>query len=278
MNRELFIHICFGLLALFPLSIFALNAARDPFNYDLHLTRIPGKSTKTMICLHGMGADYQIVYFVKEASKIHQSLVSFNFPDYRMHERIYDPQKTAFGSIDEILPVIYVLNKIIIEEGNQDVNLYGFSAGGGAIINTLAVLNSSTYDADLKKIGVNQAAKQKILDVIQKGDVILDSPLKSMSEIIAKLGPSKELKVIEERFRRNQMEPIDVLPQLSNLALNVIIFFQHPDEILSNRDDALFIERLKKANQKGKTVVLGGNDGGHNYPHYTLWKHYLKKK
>ncbi len=41
------------------------------------------------------------------------------------------------------------------------------------------------------------------------------------------------------------MEPIDALEGLENLSLHIVVYFQNPDEVLSNRDDEVFIERLK---------------------------------
>ncbi len=50
-----------------------------------------------------------------------------------------------------------------------------------------------------------------------------------------------------------------------------------PDEIISNRDDEIYIARLKQANSSGTTVVIIGNDGGHLGPHWTLWQVYSQK-
>jgi len=66
------------------------------------------------------------------------------------------------------------------------------------------------------------------------------------------------------------MNPLETLTSLLGLKLTIILHFQKPDEILGNRDDALFIERLKKANT-GITSVVIGFDGGHNSMHRTLW-------
>lgn len=267
------------LLILLPLSLCACCNDPYPFDYDVNITRIPGKSSKTMICFHGMGGSYRIAHVLKRTNKLlTENLVSFNFPDHSIREGNYDPYQTSFGTIQEILPAIYVLKQVIIDEGIEEVNLYGFSAGGGAIINTLAVLNSSRYDSYLSEINVALEDKQRILDVIQKGHIILDSPLKSIAEIIDFRGLTKELEIVGERYRTNGMEPIDVLPQLANLSLHFIVHFQIPDEILSNRDDNLFIERLEQYNPKGTTSVIIGSDGGHVRPHHTLWNYYHQEK
>jgi hypothetical protein len=256
----------------------SLHEESSPFDYDLHIFAVPGKGSKTMICFHGYGGDYRIAQILKQQSKIEEHLISFNFPDYGIREGHFDPAETTFGTINELLPAIYVLKKCIIENGIDEVVLYGFSAGGGALVNVLAVLNTSTFDHDLKKIGVSEYDKQKILDVIQKGHIIFDTPLKSIDEIIAYAGPRIELEIVAERYRKNNLIPIDSLELLDNLSLNALLHFQIPDEILSNRDDALFIERLKKCNATGTTSVVIGRDGGHGLPHPSLWSFYSQWK
>lgn len=267
----------FLLLLLLPLSLSALES-NSPFDYDLHLTRIPGKSSQVMICFHGMGGDYRMAHLIKEMTKTDETLISFNFPDHAiLRSGEYNLEKTSFGTIREILPAIYVLKKCIVDENLHTVNLYGFSAGGGAIINALAALNSTIYDQDLQKIGVTAQDKQKILTAIQKGTILLDCPLKSMEETSSARGLSPEFEVIAKRYRENKMEPIDVIKQLGNLSLHVIVYFQVPDKVLSNRNDALFISRLKQTNTRGTTEVIFGKEGTHASYHPLLWEYYFKE-
>jgi len=258
---------------LLPITIAAKTL--PPFNYDVHQVTIPGTSSKTIVLFHGMGGNYQLANIIKGNVDINDTLVSFNFPDYGYRIGLNDPSKTAFGTINEILPAIYVLKDVIIDQGKVDVDLYGFSAGGGAIINALGVLNSDKYDAELKKIGVSQMDKKRILDIVQKGFVILDVPLKSVSEIKDFRGPSQSYDKMMERFQANDMDPIKSIRKLTGLALNVIIFFQVPDEVLSNRDDMLFIDEFKKYNSNGITEAIFANEGGHSRMHYSLWQKYL---
>lgn len=252
-----------------------LGFANDhPFSYDLHLTRIEGSSSKTMVCLHGMGGNYTLVNYLKSIG-VEERLVSFNFPDYDFWLRPIDPQKISFGSIKEILPVVYVLKKLIVEEGLNEINLYGYSAGGGAIINTMAALNDSAYDLKLREIGVTTSDKKEILAVLQRGYIILEVPLKSVREVIDFRNSDQTLKAIAENYLKNRMEPIDMLEKLSGLSLNIIVHFEKPDEVLSNRDDDLYIERLKKYNKLGRTKAIVGKGAGHNGHHADLWNYYL---
>lgn len=241
-----------------------------PFDYDLHLTALPGKSPKTMICFHGSGANYKLIEFLKDHVGLEETLVGFNFPDHDFANK--DPKSASFGSIRELLPALYVLKTYVIDKGMDQIDLYGFSAGGGAVINTIAILNTSLYDQDLEKIGISMKEKRTILQAIQKGRIILDAPLKSVEEIIEFRGPSEDLVAFAHQYSENGLRPIDSLKYLINLSLHITLYFENPDEILSNRDDDLFIERLQKYNSKGTTKVIIGSDGGHSSAHSAIWK------
>lgn len=261
-------------LVIFGFFLMTVKLMASSFPYELNLTTIPGTSNRVMICLHGMGGNYRLANLIKKnVPCMTDSLMSFNFPDHGIYES-FDPEKTSFGTAQEILPALYVLKKVIIDEGNEAVDLYGLSAGGGAVINILATLNTSKYEKELEGIGLKAAEKRKILDVLSKGTILLDTPLKSLKEIYEYRGPIKELEVIMQRYVNNGMEPLDALNDLEGLNMNFLVFFQYPDEILSNNKDAAFIARLQKVNAGGTTIVITSNDGSHGSFHPTLWKFY----
>jgi hypothetical protein len=249
--------------------------ARSPFDYDLHISRIEGTNGRVMICFHGYGDGYEIGAALKSFGCVKSTLISFNFPDYRLHERVYDYRKATFGTIRELLPPLYVMKQVVIDGGIDKIDLYGFSAGGGALVNTIGVLNTSTYDADLEKIGIKAAEKKVLLNAIQKGVVLLDVPLKSIEEVMEFRGPSKEFEVLAQNYRANDLRPIDSLKRLEGLSLNILLHFQEDDEILSNRDDLLYIQRLKEVQDQAMIII--DDDGGHLSPHLSLWKAYNKK-
>lgn len=235
-----------------------------PFDYDLHLTVFPGKGERTMVCFHGYGCNYEIASLLRPLTDA--TLVSFNFPD---HDLDGGKEGLYFGTLDELLPALYVLKEVVLNRGLDSVDLYGFSAGGGALINALGILNSSIYDAELAKIGIGAGEKEELLLAIQKGRVILDVPLKSIEEIVDFRGTSEEFELLGKNYREGGFRPIDALERLRGLSLKIILHFQKGDEILSNRDDGLFIERLKAV--QPETVVVIGDDGGHNAYHRSLW-------
>lgn len=214
-----------------------------PFNYDLHIFSVTGTNKRVMICLHGYGDNYEIVSSLKNLKCIDATLIGFNFPEYDIKRgRKYDYRKATYGTIDELLPALYVMKQIVLDQGANSIDLYGFSAGGGALINVLGVLNTSTYDAKLKEIEIGIVEKEKLLLAIQRGVVILDTPLKSIEEIIDFRGSTEEFECLAKNYRDNSFRPIDSLQLLEGLSFDVVLHFQEKDEILSNRDDALYIE------------------------------------
>lgn len=267
------------IVILFFLPLMSFGQFSDsPFDYDLQAFSLPGNNERVMLCLHGYGDNYKIALSLKEQSCIEATLISFNFPEYDIKQgRKYDPQKASFGTIDELLPALYVLKQTVLDQGLDAIDLYGKSAGGGALVNVIGVLNSSTYDANLKKIGIGKEEKKRLLSAIQKGVVILDTPLKSVEEIIDFRGSTEELEILAKNYRDNGLRPIDSLKLLDGLSLDILLHFQEKDEVISNRDDEIYIERLKAYQPTGKVTVIIGNDGGHMAPHLSLWRYYSYK-
>lgn len=244
-----------------------------PFSYDLHFCMIPGSKESAMVCLHGMGGDYHIVEYVKQCSGISSTCFGFNFPDYGINTRAFDPEQTTFGSAKEILPALCVLKEVVVNQQFSSLSLYGFSAGGGAMINILVALYTEEYDAPLASVGVTKEDRQAILAALTKGVVLLDAPLKSVRELHAFRGPSPEVVVIEERFARNNMEPIDNIEKLQGIPVSFFVHFQKSDEVLSNRDDLLYMEKLLHLPVPTKVeCVIGGES--HSLPHPHLWQLY----
>lgn len=247
------------------------------FNYDLCVSTIPGTNSRTMICFHGYGGNYHIITELKASGLIDSMLVGFNFPDHDIPERPYDSNQLAFGTIAELLPALYVLKKYIIDENMHSIDLYGRSAGGGALINLITVLNTGRFNEELQQIGLGGKEKKQILTAIQNGLIILDVPLKSVEEIIDFRGSTTELKILAKNYRDNHLRPIDTIKSLHGLSLDVIVHFQESDEITSNRDDQMYIDKLTQANNLGTTSVILGRDAGHTGFHQSLWQCYAEK-
>ncbi len=251
-----------------------ITESKNPFTYDLGLKVIPSKddNAQIMICCHGYGDSNQIADVIHSYGVVSDHLVSFNFPDFGVPEES-GYSRPSFGTINEVLPLLYVLKICVIDLQQRAINLYGFSAGGGAVINALSILNQYQYDEQLKKVGISIDEKKVMIRALEAGKVILDCPLKSMEEIMAFRGSTPEFELLAQQYAQNNMRPIDAINSIKGLKLHIILHFQQYDEMLSNRDDVLCIERLQKANQ-GKTDVVIGFDGGHNTFHASLWNTY----
>jgi hypothetical protein len=254
------------------------GAKGHPFDYDLHLFSLPGSNKRTMICFHGYGDSYQIAETLKNLYQPKATLVSFNFPEHDIKEgKKYDPKTASFGTIDELLPPLYVMKRIVLDQGLDSIDLYGFSAGGGAVVNAIAVLNGTAHDVELKRIGIGAEEKNRLLSAIQRGIVILDTPLKSVEEIIDFKGFSEEFEILAKKYREHGFRPIDSLKMLYGLYLNILLYFDKKDEVLSNRDDLLYIQRLQDSHPSERLTVIIGDEGGHMVPHFSLWKAYSEK-
>lgn len=254
------------------------GVTEPPFDYDLHLFSLPGSNARTMICFHGYGDSYRIAETLKNLYQPKATLVSFNFPEHDLKEgKKYDPKTASFGTINELLPALYVMKKIVVDQGLKSIDLYGFSAGGGAVVNAIAVLNGTAYDSELQKIGIGTEEKKKLLSAIQQGIVILDAPLKSVEEIMDFRGSSEEFEILAKKYRTHGFRPIDSLQMLKGLSLNILLYFDQKDEVLSNRDDLFYIQRLKDAQPSERLTVIIGDEGGHMAPHFSLWDAYSKK-
>lgn len=265
--------------AIDTLALFKLLDVKkiQPFPYDLGIEVVANKRNKAgvTICCHGYGGSNHIVEIIDSYNAIPDHLVGFNFPDYDLTHRPYNPKKSAFGSIGELLPLLYIIKRCICDGGLTTLNLYGFSAGGAAIINTLMVLNESTYDAVLGRIGITTDDKKDMIAALERGLIILDCPMKSLEEIVNLRGQTPEFMILADRYRANNMRPIDSVQRLKGLKLNILLHFQQPDDVVGNREDQLFIERLRAANA-GDTQVVIGHEGGHNTYHRSLWRAYAK--
>ncbi len=243
-----------------------------PFAHPVKYLTSSEKEASVMLCFHGFGGDLHIIDSLAPVALAKNHLVSFNLPDADISAKNGDLSRTTWGTYFELLPACYLLHKLIIEGNLDSIDLYGFSAGGGAIINILTILNSDKHENIFRGIGILAQDRKRMLEVIQKGLIILDCPLKSWDEVVEMRKDFSELKILAKRHRDEQLRPIDSLNHLKGLSLHVLLHFQNPDEILSNRDDELFIQRMQAVNALGQTWVVIGHEGGHNAFHRSLWK------
>lgn len=251
-----------------------LAVPENPFSYDLGVKVFanPKQPNEVTICCHGYGYSNQIAHDIAEHGAARGQLVGFNFPDYGIADDA-DHAHSVFGSIDELLPLLYLMHFYACVQKVSTIHLYGFSAGGGAVINALAVLNQRKYLDQLSEMGIKESDIPVMLAAIERGSVILDCPLKSIQEIVDYSGMTPVLQVLGPRYERNRMNPIESVAQLAGLKLRVFLHFQDPDDVIGNRDDQLFIERLQEV-VTGSVVLTTGSEGGHELPHGEVWERY----
>lgn len=257
-----------------------LYQSSPPFNYPLDIKIYPGKSSNedVILCCHGYGADSSTAGVIASYHPVPDCLIGFNFPDYNITSRKMPLEQMTYGTIDELLPAVYLLKKIVIDVGVNKISLYGFSAGGAAVVNLIALLNTSPNSQAFHSINVSETDIQKILSALQKGIILLDAPLKSLDEFNAAHPESMKdpFNLLHtQREKENAMIPINNLAKWKGLKLSVVLFFQNPDLAVSNRDDNLFAEKLIQANPEGKNLVISKNEGGHLSFHSSLWKGFL---
>ncbi len=209
---------------------------------------------EAIICCHGYKGTWELAKRLPQVFPYH--VIGFDFPDAGRDVILRDPHTLKYGTLEELTPLVEIMRACVIEGGLDTLHLYGFSAGGAAVVNVLATLNNGRYP-------LPEGEREKILAAIQRGKVILDCPLKSLSEIAEMVGPLPPLLVVRDRYIKNNLVPIESLKELYPLSLNILLHFQDPDFVVANRDDDLFAERLKQYNRNGRTVYIKGTEGKH---------------
>jgi len=199
------------------INVSQLNVqAQKVLNYDLGIELInpSAASSEITITCHGYGANKDIGYMVAE--RLDTPILTFNFPDHDIDDD-FDIHTSSFGTIREYLPVVFML-KACVENGISHINLYGYSAGGGAIINALAILNNPKYRESLAGIGVDDQDRSVIAQAVSNGLIILDTPLKSVTEILSIRPNDVAMQILAVRFSANGFEAIDAIDSQSAAA------------------------------------------------------------
>lgn len=236
-------------------------STKHPFDYPLAIKIMVGNAADqdVLLCCHGYGSNSSLAEVIKSYNVVAQHLVGFNFPAYNALERTL--YQETYGSIHELLPALHILKLLAVNAKIHKISLYGFSAGGGAVINVIGVLNCSDYNHHLKKIGIHQKEKECILAALQRGVIVLDAPIK------AGMTPN---------YRKNKMRPLDGLQRWKGLQLRVALFIQNPDEAIPSHDNDSFVKCLCSCNPLGTNWILIADEGGHCGFHHSLWKAFNK--
>lgn len=236
------------------------------YNPEIEIIAHSNTDEITITC-HGYGANKDIGHAV--AGRLDTPILTFNFPDHDLDDT-FNVHTSSFGTLEEFLPLLFML-KVCALHGFSKINLYGYSCGGGAIMNALALLHNPQHVHILTDLGISQGDVDTIKQALARGFIILETPLKSVTEILSIRPHEEAIQILAQRYSANGFEAIEVLDQLEGLKLNVLLYFEVPDEILSNRDDMLYYEKLKAVNSMGMVHLVLGSGEGHFGPHESLW-------
>lgn len=250
----------------------------NPFGYDLDVQYSKGTNPTILLLSHGFGSNSQaILNDVRPYTQ--DTLIAFNYIDHDFSHATGDDNKTSIATPLEIMPLIYMLKKCIVDLHLQSISLYGYALGASNIIYAIDYLMNKSRDELSKKYNITDQDKILILEAIRKGKILLDVPFKHIDEIIALRGPTPILLMYKERAAKNGiLAPLDTLKKLKNLDMTFLLFFDINNEEFSNRDDSLFVKSLFDANPKGTNIIISTDNGGHAANHPTLWKIYNSLK
>lgn len=246
----------------------------NPFGHNLSVKYSFGSNNTILLCSHGFGQNSQsIINRVRPNTS--DTLIAFNYIDHDFSHETGDDTKTMMATPIEIMPLIYMLKKCVVDNNMSTISLYGYALGAANIVYAIEHLITEDHDDLLKKYNITTYDKKKILEALRKGKILLDVPFKSLDEIIVLQGPTKILLMYKERAAKfNILSPLETLGKLKDLNITVLVFFDIKDEEFSNRYDSKFIKNLLEANSNGTNIVITSDNGGHSATHVTLWKVY----
>ena len=252
-----------------------INKQRRLFGYDLGIEyqygcghRYHKTQHRAILYLHPWGifgiphkgsADLLRYYHVLPGD-----VIVFNFPDGGWRNK-FPLSYSSFGQLSDILPAIYVLYYAYENFGLEAVDLFGYSRGGAVAINMIAVLYDKTgqYDNQLAYIGIDVNKRMKLLEIIQRGSVVLNCPLADTNATFNMYSTRiKDFLYRITQYQTDGLQAIESAQLLKGLKLNVLIHYQYNDRRVFNIKDAEFYVIFKQLNPETTYLVLG-NDGGH---------------
>jgi hypothetical protein len=246
----------------------------NPFSYNLDVRYSSGTNQTVLLCNHGFGGNSQSV-INRVRPNTSDTIIAFNYIDHDFSHETGDDTKTVIATPLEIMPLIYILKKLVVDNNISTLSLYGYALGAANIIYAIDMLTTQTHDDFLKSFNITESDKTSIMQALRKGTILLDVPFKSVEEMIAMHGPTKILQMYKERAAKfNILSPLDTLGKLKNLGVTFLLFFDNKDEEFSNRYDSPFVKNLLEANSNGTNIVITTDNGGHSAIHRILWRVY----
>ncbi len=165
--------------------VYNAQEAEKALGFDPGITYVPQENdNEPIICAHGFGHYGQ--WYQNNAHLFKKSLIAFNFSD-----RAFFNPKTSFlgklwagysinlGQERDVKTLLFVL-KTCVQNGFKKVHAFGHSRGAATWIRALHVLEMPTNVENaliLKTVGIDEAMRNNIKNMLVPGSIILTSPL-----------------------------------------------------------------------------------------------------
>lgn len=193
-------------------------------------------------------------------------VIVFNFPDGGWRAP-FPFVHTSFGQLSDVLPAIYTLAYAYDRYKLEAVDLFGYSRGGAVAINMIAVLNDKKgrYDKNLEYIGIDTEKRKQLLQLIQRGSLVLNCPLVDANATFSMY--SDLIRTFFFRFTRYDAQGLQALQstnELHDVPLKTLLHFQFNDQRVFNIKD-IELYRIFKTHNPETTYLVLGNDGGHSH-------------
>jgi hypothetical protein len=248
--------------------------------------------TRPSIHAHGVFASSEtmIEYLrVNGEYRIPGDVLTFDFVDAFKNDLRFMAQSN-FGQTKDIKSLLVAM-RCAHDSGFPGCNLFGQSRGAATIVNALSLLNTDVndWDTEIKNCFDNESRK-KILAMIKKGVVVLDTPLldvrTAVRTIVKNAVPKTFYKTwafgkmcdaihdhILPKFTNYSPKGMQALTSVVNLpkeGLKFLVGYQREDEIVGDEHNKTFIESLIERLGKNNVWVVLGSAGNEKFNDETL--------
>lgn len=300
MNFFSWLFIILSTIAIHAGKLYETQEAINLLGFDPSITLIRESdcavvpSLRKTVYFHGFGANKEAAFDIKHyhgAKRLPGDIVTFNFQD--ANNGAMNTSHSSLGQWNDIKVALYVLKKLH-DSGEKEVGITAHSRGGATAINMVAALinQAGRYDERLKALGIDAATRISIINMLQRGHVVLECPLIDVraaiqnqitqssnswfgawivpSVIVESLAYSSAVSVnyvaplVLQEYRPWAEQARASAKEWKDANIPTIVHFQEKDEVLGNNYDIDFFNALETANGQDYTHFHKGDDGGHN--------------
>lgn len=281
-----------------PVKLYDQQETKQLLGYDPRITLLEEtdksvvKSGRKTVYLHGFGASKRAAKLLKGCygtQRLPGDIITFDFAD--ANNNGMDLSQSSLGQWNDIKTALYVLKKLH-DAGETEIGINAHSRGGATAINMVAVLTDTKgkYNTRLSELGIDDTTRTAILTMLQRGHIVLECPLVSVSKVIQhhikqtstsllgnwitnlfsslSAGSAKSANyaapLVLRKYRAWEEQAIDSVDTWNNANIPTIVHFQEYDEVLGNDMDMEFFTKLQRSNGYTHTYLHKGRDFGHN--------------